>query len=87
MPQLTSERQMAHFAKVLLFFNTIFVKPTHFYKLWDHKFLGNREICHMFTKSNTRGGKMNGCGSMAGKMSKRNRGIPQSNAQVAFENV
>ena len=29
----------------------------------------------MFTKSNTRGGKMNGCGSMAGKMGKRNRGI------------
>ncbi len=57
----------------------------------------------MFTKNNTRGGKMNGCGSLAGKMGKRNQGILRediglqtcgnntagvaSNAQVAFENV
>ena len=41
----------------------------------------------MFTKSNARGGKMNGCGSMAGKMGKRNRGIFEPNAQVAFENI
>ena len=30
-------------------------------QIWDHKFLGNREICHMFTKNNTIGSKMNGC--------------------------
>jgi len=41
----------------------------------------------MFTKSNARGGKMNGCGSFSDQMRKRNREILQSNAQVAFENV
>jgi len=61
---------MTQFARALLFFNATLCPINPLLQIWDHKFLGNREICHMFTKNNTRGSKMNGCGSFAGKLGK-----------------